>query len=48
MALQILRALEEEGTRKRSKEVLLKAPVAVVNLPDEPEARAYRADRGAL
>jgi ribonuclease E len=31
MALQILRALEEEGTRKRSKEVLLKAPVAVVN-----------------
>ena len=31
LALQILRALEEEGTRKRSKEVLLKAPVAVVN-----------------
>jgi len=31
MALQILRALEEEGTRKRSKEVLLRAPVAVVN-----------------
>ncbi|THD81217.1 ribonuclease E/G [Aliigemmobacter aestuarii] len=31
MALTILRALEEEGTRKRSKEVLLKAPVAVVN-----------------
>jgi ribonuclease E len=31
MALQILRALEEEGTRKRSKEVLLKAPVAVIN-----------------
>jgi ribonuclease E len=31
MALQILRALEEEGTRKRSKEVLLKAPIAVVN-----------------
>ncbi|MCF1710248.1 ribonuclease E/G [Tabrizicola sp. J26] len=31
LALQILRALEEEGTRKRSKEVLLKAPVAIVN-----------------
>ncbi|HEX9858041.1 MAG TPA: ribonuclease E/G, partial [Paracoccaceae bacterium] len=31
LALQILRALEEEGTRKRSKEVLLKGPVAVVN-----------------
>ena len=26
-----LRALEEEGTRKRSKEVLLKAPVGIVN-----------------
>ncbi|WP_102224520.1 Rne/Rng family ribonuclease [Acidimangrovimonas sediminis] len=31
LALQILRALEEEGTRKRSKEVLLKAPIAIVN-----------------
>ncbi len=31
LALTILRALEEEGTRKRSKEVLLKAPVAVIN-----------------
>ncbi|MDZ4095219.1 MAG: ribonuclease E/G, partial [Paracoccaceae bacterium] len=31
LALQILRALEEEGTRKRSKEVLLRGPVAVVN-----------------
>jgi ribonuclease E len=31
LALQVLRQLEEEGTRKRSKEVLLKAPVAVVN-----------------
>ena len=31
LALQILRQLEEEGTRKRSREVLLKAPVAVVN-----------------
>jgi ribonuclease E len=31
MALQILRALEEEGTRKRSKEVLLRAPIAIVN-----------------
>ncbi|MDA3889280.1 MAG: ribonuclease E/G, partial [Allgaiera sp.] len=31
LALQILRALEEEGTRKRAKEVLLKAPVAIVN-----------------
>ena len=31
MALQILRALEEEGTRKRSREVLLRAPVALIN-----------------
>ncbi|PTX51834.1 RNAse E [Gemmobacter caeni] len=31
LALTILRALEEEGTRKRSREVLLKAPVAVIN-----------------
>jgi ribonuclease E len=31
LSLTIIRALEEEGTRKRSKEVLLKAPVAVVN-----------------
>ena len=31
MALQILRALEEEGTRRRSKEVLLKAPIGIVN-----------------
>ncbi|MCB5410207.1 Rne/Rng family ribonuclease [Pseudogemmobacter faecipullorum] len=31
MALTILRALEEEGTRKRSKEVLLKAPVSIIN-----------------
>ncbi len=31
LALQILRQLEEEGTRKRSREVLLKAPVAVIN-----------------
>ncbi len=31
MALQILRALEDEGTRKRSKEVLVRAPVAIAN-----------------
>ena len=31
LSLQVLRQLEEEGTRKRSKEVLFKAPVAVVN-----------------
>ncbi|MEZ5795729.1 Rne/Rng family ribonuclease [Albidovulum sp.] len=31
MALQVLRQIEEEGTRKRSREVLVKAPVAVVN-----------------
>ncbi|KPQ06551.1 MAG: ribonuclease E Rne [Rhodobacteraceae bacterium HLUCCA12] len=31
IALAILRALEEEGTRNRTREVLLKAPVAVVN-----------------
>ncbi len=31
LGLQVLRALEEEGTRKRSKEVLLKAPTGIVN-----------------
>ncbi|WP_434286817.1 Rne/Rng family ribonuclease [Celeribacter sp. SCSIO 80788] len=31
MALTILRQIEEEGTRKRSREVLLKAPVGIVN-----------------
>jgi len=31
LALSILRQLEEEGTRKRSREVLLRAPIAVVN-----------------
>jgi ribonuclease E len=31
LGLQVLRALEEEGTRKRSREVLLKAPVGIVN-----------------
>ncbi|MEF3046204.1 Rne/Rng family ribonuclease [Pseudotabrizicola sp. L79] len=31
MALTILRALEEEGTRKRSREVLLKAPIGIIN-----------------
>ncbi len=31
MALTILRALEEVGTRRRSKEVLLKAPIGIVN-----------------
>ncbi len=31
LALSVLRQLEEEGTRKRSKEVLLRAPVAVAN-----------------
>ncbi len=31
LSLSILRQLEEEGTRKRSREVLLRAPVAVVN-----------------
>ncbi|WBU64636.1 Rne/Rng family ribonuclease [Paracoccus aerodenitrificans] len=31
LALTILRAIEEEGTRKRSREVLVKAPVAVAN-----------------
>ncbi|MBA3909062.1 MAG: ribonuclease E/G [Rhodobacter sp.] len=31
MALQVLRALDEEGTRKRSKEVLLRAPIGIVN-----------------
>lgn len=31
LALSILRQLEEEGTRKRSREVLLKAPVGISN-----------------
>ncbi|GHC58789.1 Rne/Rng family ribonuclease [Neogemmobacter tilapiae] len=31
LALTILRQLEEEGTKKRSKEVVLRAPVAVIN-----------------
>ena len=31
LSLSILRQLEEEGTRKRSREVLLKAPVGIVN-----------------
>lgn len=31
LSLTILRAIEEEGTRKRSLEVLVKAPIAVVN-----------------
>ncbi len=31
LALTILRAIEDEGTRKRSREVLVKAPIAVAN-----------------
>ena len=31
MALQVLRQIEEEGTRNRSREVLVKAPVAIAN-----------------
>jgi ribonuclease E len=31
IALQVLRAIEEEGTRKRSREVLVRAPIAVAN-----------------
>ena len=31
LGLQVLRALEDEGARKRSKEVLLKAPIGIVN-----------------
>jgi ribonuclease E len=31
LALSILRAIEEEGTRRRSREVLIKAPVGIVN-----------------
>ena len=31
LSLSVLRQLEEEGTRNRSKEVLLRAPVAIVN-----------------
>ena len=31
MALQVLRQIEEEGTRNRTREVLIKAPVAIAN-----------------
>lgn len=31
LALNILRQLEEEGTRRKSREVLLKAPISIVN-----------------
>ncbi len=31
MALQVLRQIEEEGTRRRSREVLLKCPVSIAN-----------------
>ncbi|MFT6451193.1 MAG: ribonuclease E [Halocynthiibacter sp.] len=31
LALTIIRALEEEGTRRRSREVLVKAPVSIIN-----------------
>ncbi|WP_323036707.1 Rne/Rng family ribonuclease [Pararhodobacter sp.] len=31
LALQIVRAIEEEGTRNRSKEVLVKAPIEIIN-----------------
>ncbi|WP_286197104.1 Rne/Rng family ribonuclease [Tropicibacter sp. R15_0] len=31
MALQVLRQIEEEGTRRRSREVLVKCPVAIAN-----------------
>ncbi|MGR3660817.1 MAG: Rne/Rng family ribonuclease [Paracoccaceae bacterium] len=31
LALNILRQLEEEGTRRRSREVLVKAPIAIMN-----------------
>ena len=31
MALQVLRAVEEEGTRRRSREVLVKCPVGIAN-----------------
>ena len=48
MALALLREVEEEGVRQRSKEVLIVAPGRDRQLPAEPEARAYRDDRGAL
>ena len=48
LALQILRQLEEEGTRKRSNEVLLKAPVAIVNFLMNQKREHIAPDRGAL
>ena len=48
MALALLREIEEEGVSQRSKEVLIVAPGRDRQLPAEPEARAYRDDRGPL
>ncbi len=48
LGLNILRQLEEEGVRKRSREVLVKAPVSHCQFPDEPQTRAYCANRSAL
>ncbi len=42
LALSILRQIEEEGMRRRSREVLVKAPVRHCQLPDEPKARTCR------
>ena len=48
LALSILRQIEEEGTRRRSREVLVRCPVEHCQLSDEPKARAYRPDRSAV
>ena len=48
LALSILRQLEEEGPKRRAKEVTVTAPVRHRELPDERKARLPRRDRGAL
>ena len=48
LGLQVLRALEEEGTRKRTQRSAAARADWHRELPDQRQARAYRADRGPL
>ena len=41
LALNILRQLEEEGVRRRTREVLLKAPIAIVNYLSTTSANTF-------
>ena len=47
-ALQVLRAIEEEGIRRRSAEICVYVPTDRRALHPEPEARLAEPDRGAL